>query len=67
VSFKVLAYTFNVAGGFCPTTFQNKLSSIPVVPSQEEMDRVGFEPTTSAAFNLAPSISYLKGRDDNHT
>jgi hypothetical protein len=38
-----------------------------VVVQQKEMDRVGVEPTTSAAFNLAPSISYLKGRDDNHT
>ncbi|HKI07824.1 MAG TPA: hypothetical protein VKA09_05470 [Nitrososphaeraceae archaeon] len=26
----------------------NKLLPVPVFPEQEEMDRVGFEPTTSA-------------------
>jgi hypothetical protein len=36
------------ANGFCPTTTQKQAQNNTVIPSQKEMDRVGFEPATSA-------------------
>ena len=32
---------------FCPLTNQNELNSIPYLYNREEVDRVGFEPTTT--------------------
>jgi hypothetical protein len=49
ISSNFFLYDKSIAGGFCPTTPLKQAQLNTVFSGIEEMDQVGFEPTTSTA------------------
>jgi hypothetical protein len=53
-------------GAFCPTISQNQAQNNAVVSSQKEMDRVGFEPTTSASMFILSLNQYCLNKSSSN-